>query len=109
MWLRVNHQHHTRDEYLALLKNENIEATPHTEAMDALKLAAPCDVTKLPGFEKGWVSVQDAAAQLSINYLEPKDGELILIAAQHQVAKLHIFLSVHPAVKWSRLTVTTLA
>jgi 16S rRNA (cytosine967-C5)-methyltransferase len=35
-------------------------------------------VTKLPGFEKGWVSVQDAAAQLSINYLMPKDGELIL-------------------------------
>ncbi|MDA0135540.1 16S rRNA (cytosine(967)-C(5))-methyltransferase RsmB [Vibrio harveyi] len=78
MWLRVNHQHHTRDEYLALLKNENIDSTPHTQAMEALKLAAPCDVMKLPGFEKGWVSVQDAAAQLSINYLEPKDGELIL-------------------------------
>ncbi len=78
MWLRVNHQHHTRDEYLALLKNENIDSTPHTEAMDAIKLAAPCDVMKLPGFDKGWVSVQDAAAQLSINYLKPQDGELIL-------------------------------
>lgn len=78
MWLRVNHQHHTRDEYLELLKNENIEYTVHSEAQDAIKLAAPCDVTILPGFEKGWVSVQDAAAQLSINYLEPQDGELIL-------------------------------
>ncbi len=78
MWLRVNHQHHSRDEYQQLLKNENIDSSIHSEASDALKLAAPCDVTKLPGFEKGWVSVQDAAAQLSINYLTPKDGELIL-------------------------------
>ena len=78
MWLRVNHKHHSRDEYLELLKNENIDNTIHSEAEDAVKLAAPCDVTKLPGFEKGWVSVQDAAAQLSINYLTPQDGELIL-------------------------------
>lgn len=78
MWLRVNHQHHSRDEYLELLKNENIDNSIHSEAKDAVKLAAPCDVTQLPGFDKGWVSVQDAAAQLSINYLTPQDGELIL-------------------------------
>jgi 16S rRNA (cytosine967-C5)-methyltransferase len=78
MWLRVNRQHHTRDEYVELLKNENIEYTLHPEAADAIKLAAPCDVTLLPGFDRGWVSVQDAAAQLSVDYLTPKDGELIL-------------------------------
>ncbi len=78
MWLRVNHQHHTREEYQALLNQEGIETTLHPQAKDALKLTSPCDVTKLPGFEKGWVSVQDAAAQLSIDYLTPKDGELIL-------------------------------
>ncbi|ELR8703318.1 16S rRNA (cytosine(967)-C(5))-methyltransferase RsmB [Vibrio vulnificus] len=78
MWLRVNHAHHDRNEYLQLLKNANIDSTLHSEAMDAIKLAAPCDVHCLPGFEQGWVSVQDAAAQLSFNYLQPKDGELIL-------------------------------
>ncbi|HAS6340713.1 TPA: 16S rRNA (cytosine(967)-C(5))-methyltransferase RsmB [Vibrio vulnificus] len=78
MWLRVNHAHHDRDEYLQLLKNANIDSTLHSEAMDAIKLATPCDVHSLPGFEQGWVSVQDAAAQLSFNYLQPKDGELIL-------------------------------
>ncbi|MCG6346590.1 16S rRNA (cytosine(967)-C(5))-methyltransferase RsmB [Vibrio fluvialis] len=78
MWLRVNHQHHNRDAYQALLNNENIDSSVHSQAEDALKLAAPCDVTKLPGFEKGWVSVQDAAAQLSLHYLQPQDGELIL-------------------------------
>lgn len=78
MWLRVNHQHHDRDTYQTLLNNENIDSSIHSQAEDALKLAAPCDVTKLPGFEKGWVSVQDAAAQLSLHYLQPQDGELIL-------------------------------
>ncbi|MGL6262223.1 16S rRNA (cytosine(967)-C(5))-methyltransferase RsmB [Vibrio sp. WXL210] len=78
MWLRVNHQHHSRDEYLELLKNENIDSSVHSQAEDAIKLASPCDVYKLPGFEKGWVSVQDAAAQLSVDYLKPQDGELIL-------------------------------
>ncbi|PWI31824.1 16S rRNA (cytosine(967)-C(5))-methyltransferase [Vibrio albus] len=78
MWLRVNHQHHNRDDYRTLLEQEGIEATTHAQATDALKLTAACDVSKLPGFEKGWVSVQDAAAQLSVDYLQPEDGELIL-------------------------------
>ncbi|WP_038175846.1 16S rRNA (cytosine(967)-C(5))-methyltransferase RsmB [Vibrio pacinii] len=78
MWLRVNRQHHTRDEYLELLNNENIEYSLHPQAEDAIKLASPCDVTLLPGFSRGWVSVQDAAAQLSVNYLQPQNGELIL-------------------------------
>ncbi|AJR07021.1 16S rRNA (cytosine(967)-C(5))-methyltransferase RsmB [Photobacterium gaetbulicola] len=78
MWLRVNRQHHTRDAYRALLDEAGIETEIHSEAPDALKLHAPCDVNKLPGFADGWVSVQDAAAQLSVEYLQPQAGELIL-------------------------------
>lgn len=78
MWLRVNRQYHTRDEYLTLLNNENIQCSVHPQAADAIKLASPCDVSLLPGFDKGWVSVQDAAAQLAVDYLQPQDGELIL-------------------------------
>ncbi|MDR9827104.1 16S rRNA (cytosine(967)-C(5))-methyltransferase RsmB [Vibrio sp. FNV 38] len=78
MWLRVNRQHHTRDEYIKYLNDENIEFTLHPEAADAIKLAKPCDVTLLPGFDRGWVSVQDAAAQLSVDFLKPQEGELIL-------------------------------
>ncbi|PSW11719.1 16S rRNA (cytosine(967)-C(5))-methyltransferase RsmB [Photobacterium sanctipauli] len=78
MWLRVNRQHHDRDAYRALLTAEGIETDIHPEAPDALKLHKPCDVTKLPGFGDGWVSVQDAAAQLSVEYLQPQAGELIL-------------------------------
>ncbi|WEM42269.1 16S rRNA (cytosine(967)-C(5))-methyltransferase RsmB [Photobacterium sp. DA100] len=78
MWLRVNRQHHSRDAYRALLDEAGIETDIHPEAPDALKLHAPCDVNKLPGFADGWVSVQDAAAQLSVEYLQPQAGELIL-------------------------------
>ncbi|MGO1298072.1 MAG: 16S rRNA (cytosine(967)-C(5))-methyltransferase RsmB [Vibrio sp.] len=78
MWLRVNRTHHTRDEYQALLLEQDIDSTPHPQAEDALKLDRPCDVTSLPGFSEGWVSVQDAAAQLAYHYLNPQDGELIL-------------------------------
>ena len=77
MWLRVNRQHHTCDEYQILLDEAEIEYTLHPEAADAIKLTTPCDVTLLPGFEKGWVSVK-TAAQLAIDYLQPKEGELIL-------------------------------
>ncbi|HIF9339062.1 TPA: 16S rRNA (cytosine(967)-C(5))-methyltransferase RsmB [Photobacterium damselae] len=78
MWLRVNRQHHNRDEYRKLLDAEGIATELHPQAGDALRLLSPCDVYKLPGFEQGWVSVQDAAAQLAIEYLQPQSGELIL-------------------------------
>ncbi len=78
MWLRVNRRHHSRDEYRELLNAEGITTDLHPEAQDALRLHSPCDVSKLPGFADGWVSVQDAAAQLSVEYLAPQAGELIL-------------------------------
>lgn len=78
MWLRVNSQHHDRDTYRVLLDAEGITTELHPQAADALRLISPCDVTKLPGFSDGWVSVQDAAAQLAVDYLQPQAGELIL-------------------------------
>ncbi|MFD2179111.1 16S rRNA (cytosine(967)-C(5))-methyltransferase RsmB [Veronia pacifica] len=78
MWLRVNRQHNSRDDYLQRLTDAGIEGEAHPEATDAIRLVSPCDVTKLPGFDEGWVSVQDAAAQLSVDYLQPEAGELIL-------------------------------
>lgn len=78
MWLRVNRQHHTCEQYLQLLQQAGIEAFPHPDYSDALRLAAPCSVTLLPGFEQGWVTVQDASAQGCVSILEPQNGESIL-------------------------------
>ncbi len=78
MWLRVNHQHHTQVSYLAELHAAGIAGAAHSQALDAIKLDVPCDVTRLPGFAQGWVSVQDAAAQLAVDYLQPDSAEHIL-------------------------------
>ncbi|MBM7038553.1 16S rRNA (cytosine(967)-C(5))-methyltransferase RsmB [Vibrio ulleungensis] len=78
MWIRVNTQHNSVDAYLALLEQEGIAATKNAFAPHALLLEKPQDVRNLPGFEQGWASVQDAAAQLSAGFLKPHDDELIL-------------------------------
>ena len=45
---------------------------------DAVRLASPAPVHALPGFDEGWVTVQDASAQGCMTWLEPKNGEQIL-------------------------------
>lgn len=78
MWLRVNRAHHSRDEYLVLLQEAGIDAAPHPDYADALRLFTPSAVTELPGFADGWVTVQDASAQGSVDLLDPQNGEMIL-------------------------------
>jgi len=77
MWLRVNRQHHHRDAWLALLQAEGKVAVTG-DAQDALRLESPAPVNQLPGFEQGWVTVQDLSAQRCALLLEPRDGETIL-------------------------------
>jgi 16S rRNA (cytosine967-C5)-methyltransferase len=78
MWLRVNRVHHTRDAWLALLEENGMQGFTHDTYPDAVRLASPTPVLALPGFEQGWVTVQDAAAQRSVTFLEPQNGERIL-------------------------------
>ncbi|MFM8766380.1 MAG: 16S rRNA (cytosine(967)-C(5))-methyltransferase RsmB, partial [Rubrivivax sp.] len=66
MTLRVNARRQTVADYLRLLERQGQRAWPLTAAElggQALQLARPCPVQRLPGFAQGWVSVQDAAAQ----------------------------------------------
>jgi len=78
MWLRVNQKHATAENYQKLLNEHNIDSSLHERVPNALKLMTPCDVQQLPHFDDGWVSVQDGAAQLSVQYLTPQPGDLIL-------------------------------
>ena len=80
MTLRVNVQHGTRDSYLARLLDAGIQATPCAFSGDGITLAAPVDVSSLPGFAEGHVSVQDEAAQLAAGLLELKPGLRLLDA-----------------------------
>jgi 16S rRNA (cytosine967-C5)-methyltransferase len=63
MHLRVNRRRTTRQAYLHLLQCAGLPA--HAFGEDGLRLERACDVAELPGFAEGWVSVQDAAAQLA--------------------------------------------
>lgn len=81
MWIRVNTTRMTVVEYAGLLSGAGITAREDSPAPEGLKLERPVEVAELPGFEKGLVSVQDAAAQLAAHLLAPQPGERLLDAA----------------------------
>ncbi len=88
MTLRVNLARLSRQDYLAQLAQNGIEAHPGTHAAAAIYLVEPCDVGQLPGFEDGLVSVQDEAAQLAAELLQPQAGERVLDACAAPGGKL---------------------
>ena len=78
MWLRVNVSKTSVEDYLKKLDAQQIIAVRHPLADAALKLESPMDVSRLPGFAQGLVSVQDAAAQLAAKLLGAENGERVL-------------------------------
>jgi 16S rRNA (cytosine967-C5)-methyltransferase len=79
-WLRVNTRHLTRDKYRDLLTAQGIQAEISNHAPEALLLPHAVEVTSLPGFSDGWVSVQDAAAQLAAHLVAAAAGQRVLDA-----------------------------
>lgn len=80
MILRVNRSQSRRDDYLTLLQDQGLDAFACDYAPDGIRLSKATDVTRLPGFEQGMVSVQDEAAQLSADLLQLQPGQRILDA-----------------------------
>ncbi len=78
MSLRVNRRRATVEGYLSELTEAGIEARRLDN--DALLLAHPLPVSKLPGFAEGRVSVQDAGAQWAAPWLCARDGDRVLDA-----------------------------
>lgn len=80
MTLRVNRRIISRNEYLTLLSDVDINAVACTYSPEAIMLLTPQPVTKLPYFDEGWVSVQDEAAQLAAHLLDLKPKQRVLDA-----------------------------
>ncbi|PHM29523.1 16S rRNA (cytosine(967)-C(5))-methyltransferase RsmB [Xenorhabdus budapestensis] len=78
MWLRVNQLHYSANQYIALLQEANIAAELDKNYPNAIRLLTPCSVNILPGFDKGWVTIQDRSAQGCAELLMPRDEEKIL-------------------------------
>ena len=78
MWLRANQLHHASAEYQKLLVEAEILIKSIEPLSQAIELIRPTDVSKLPGFEQGWASVQDGAAQQAVRLLDCQKGDLVL-------------------------------
>jgi 16S rRNA (cytosine967-C5)-methyltransferase len=80
MWLRVNPQHNSAEEYLVKLRAAGIGARAEMRVPQAVSLDSPCDVHDLPGFADGLVSVQDLGAQCVAFPLDLAAGQRVLDA-----------------------------
>ncbi|WP_024329303.1 16S rRNA (cytosine(967)-C(5))-methyltransferase RsmB [Thioalkalivibrio sp. ALR17-21] len=78
--LRVNTRRWSPADALAALREAGFEARLHDAPEGALTLEAATDVTALPGFGDGRLSVQDVSAQWAAHLLAPRPGERVLDA-----------------------------
>lgn len=78
MWLRVNQNHHSVEEYAKLLEAENIDVETIEPKALAIKLTQAIDVNKLPGFSEGHASIQDGAAQQAAILLNAQANDNVL-------------------------------
>ncbi|MDF2530412.1 MAG: rsmB [Gammaproteobacteria bacterium] len=99
MHLRANQQKSTQAAYLELLAGLNIEAKASVLSPAGITLEQPVDVTKLPHFADGWVSVQDVAAQQAAYLLNAQPDMEILDACAAPGGKTAHILEREPSLR----------
>ncbi len=97
MTLRVNSLKCTRDAYLDKLSAAGIGAQAGSVSGQAIVLDQAIDVTELPGFVDGEVSVQDEAAQMAASVLGALPQERVLDACSAPGGKSCHILELQPA------------
>ncbi|MBL8251096.1 MAG: 16S rRNA (cytosine(967)-C(5))-methyltransferase RsmB [Candidatus Competibacter sp.] len=97
--LRVNARRIDRTAYERLLLEAGHGAEPVPDADSALILAEPVEAPLLPGFNQGWASVQDAAAQLAAPLLEVRSGMRVLDACAAPGGKTGHLLECEPSLE----------
>jgi len=80
LWMRINRRKADETRLQNLLQDAGFETSGHELARDALSLSPAAPVSRIPGFDTGWLSVQDPAAQLARDLLDPGGGDRILDA-----------------------------
>ena len=95
--LRVSRRFGSREAYLDELAAAGFAAVACAYSPDGVRLLQPTDVTTLPGFAQGRVSVQDEAAQLAADLLELAPGMRVLDACAAPGGKTCHLLEVEPA------------
>jgi 16S rRNA (cytosine967-C5)-methyltransferase len=105
MTLRVNRRRSTREAYLKRLAEAAIEASANGVAHSGIDLQQPLEVELLPGFDSGDVSVQDAAAQLAADLLEPAPGQSVLDVCAAPGGKACHLLETEPGVSLTAIDI----
>ncbi len=95
-WIRVNRRKISGPQYRRDLESRGVNVAASLFADEALRLERAVDVSELPGFGDGLVSVQDAAAQLAAHLLEPAAGDRVLDACAAPGGKTGHILELQP-------------
>lgn len=96
LWLRVNLRRASVATCVTRLEAAGHEVSRSAHASEALRLARPLDVRRLPEFQQGLVSVQDAAAQLAAHLLDAGPGDRVLDACAAPGGKTCHVLELQP-------------
>ncbi len=98
--LRNNRRRQPREETLAALTNAGLSAEITRHSAEGLRLVSPLDVSLIPGFTSGRVSVQDEAAQLAAGLLDLQPGQRVLDACAAPGGKTAHILETEPEVQY---------
>ena len=96
LFLRVNQQYGCREQYLHYLEQHNITATPVVGCHHGILLSSAIDISQLPFFDQGAVSVQDGAAQWVAQLMAPQSQQSILDACAAPGGKTCHLLEIAP-------------
>ena len=102
MAIRVNRTKNDVLAYRALLDAAELAHRPGL-APASLVLETPVPATRLPGYDKGWVAVQDEAAQLATTLLPCRGGARVLDACAAPGGKTFALLENEPALALTAL------
>ena len=105
MWLRVNNQHYSVEQYSHLLNEANIAHQVITIAEPTILLDSAVDVAKLPAFDNGAVSVQDGAAQQAAWLLDAKTGDHVLDCCAAPGGKTCHVLELEPSITMTAIDI----
>jgi 16S rRNA (cytosine967-C5)-methyltransferase len=95
-WIRVNRRRVSGAAYRERLMNDGVNVAASLFDDETLLLERAVEVSALPGFNEGLVSVQDAAAQLAARLVDPQQGERVLDACAAPGGKTCHLLELQP-------------
>ncbi|MDM7859361.1 16S rRNA (cytosine(967)-C(5))-methyltransferase RsmB [Alteromonas sp. ASW11-36] len=103
LWLRVNRTQTDLAKFCRALEQASLPFSLSDMHPDAVILERYTDIPSIPGYDDGWFAVQDGAAQLAADFMQPKKGERILDCCAAPGGKTCHLLERQPTIKCTAL------